>query len=300
VQIIRSIPAHLLLKVLSVSFLTAAFFAPPSFVSAADLKNGEYVYHASGCGNCHTDPGKKGKDARPKGDPLAGGRPLKTPFGTFYTPNITPDKESGMGTWTFTDFRRAMVDGKAPNTAPYYPAFPYTSYTGMSEDDLRDLWAYLKAQPSHARENQEHELKFPFNMRGLMHGWRFLFFDKTATGETDSTQSEAWNRGAYLIRVLAHCGECHTPRNAMGAMDWSRELAGNPVGPGGKIPDLTPRNKGGVVTWSADDIVEYLSSGMTPEGDFAGGEMAEVIDHSTATMTAEDRMAIAVFLKALK
>ena len=300
VQINRPKPIRLIPKALSVGILAVAFFALPSFVFAADVKNGEYVFHASGCGNCHTDPGKKGKDARPKGDPLAGGRPLKTPFGTFYTPNITPDKESGMGAWTFEDFRRAMVEGKAPNTAPYYPAFPYTSYTGMKEKDLQDLWAYMQTQPSHARKNQKHDLKFPFNMRGLMHGWRFLFFDAKSTGENDQSQSAEGNRGAYLVRVMAHCGECHTPRNVMGAIDWAQELAGNPIGPGGKIPDLTPRNKNGIVTWSADDIVEYLSSGMTPEGDFAGGEMAEVIDHSTAPLTTEDRKSIAVFLKALK
>lgn len=278
----------------------AAHFASPSVVVAGDPSKGAYIFKSAGCGNCHTDPGKKGKSARPKGEALAGGRPLKTPFGTFYTPNITPDTETGLGKWSFADFQKAMVKGVAPNGAPYYPAFPYTSYTGMTDDDIADLWAYLKSQKAHRRANQAHDMNFPFNVRALMHGWRLLFFRAGPIEIGETGQSDTWKRGAYLVRALAHCGECHTPRNAMGAMDLSRELGGNPEGPGGKIPDLTPINQTGVVTWSHGDIVEYLGSGMTPEGDFAGGEMAEVIDHSTGVMTESDREAIATFLKALK
>lgn len=278
---------------------TAAYFAPPSVVWAGDSAKGAYIFKAAGCANCHTDPGKKGKNARPKGEPLAGGRPLKTPFGTFYTPNITPS-EAGMGAWSFADFQRAMIKGVAPNGAPYYPAFPYTSYTGMTTADLEDLWTYLKSQKASDRANQSHELNFPFNIRALMHGWRLLFFAPGDVGDPDPSKSAEWQRGAYLVRVLAHCGECHTPRNVMGAMDRSRELSGNPEGPGGKIPDLSPANKKGVVTWSREDVLEYLSSGMTPEGDFAGGEMAEVIDHSTGILTEGDRTAIAEFVKTLK
>ena len=280
--------------------MVAALLASPSAISAPDSARGAYIFKAAGCGNCHTDPGAKGKTPRPKGAPLAGGRPLKTPFGVFYTPNITPHPDAGIGSWSFDDFQRAMVRGVAPNTAPYYPAFPYTSYTGMTEGDLVDLWAYIKAQKPSSRVNQSHELGFPFNVRALMHGWRLLFFAEGDAGHQDAGQSDAWKRGAYLVRALTHCGECHTPRNVMGAMDTSRELAGNPKGPGGKIPGLTPANKKGIVTWSEDDIVEYLSSGMTPEGDFAGGEMAEIIDHSTGILDDGDRKAIAVFLKSLK
>ena len=279
--------------------VTAAYFVPPSVVWAGDSTKGAYIFKVAGCANCHTDPGKKGKRARPKGEPLAGGRPLKTPFGTFYTPNITPS-EAGMGAWSFADFQRAMIKGVGPNGAPYYPAFPYTSYTGMTTEDLNDLWAYLKSQKASNRANQPHELKTPFNIRALMHGWRLLFFTPGDVGDLDPEKSLEWQRGAYLVRALVHCGECHTPRNAMGVMDWSRELRGNPKGPGGEIPDLSPANKKGVVTWSREDIFEYLSSGMTPEGDFAGGEMAEVIDHSTSILTEGDRTAISVFLKSLK
>jgi mono/diheme cytochrome c family protein len=285
---------------IAIGVLMAALVAPPSTVLAVDIGNGEYIFHASGCGNCHTDPGKKGEDGRPKGEALAGGHPLKTPFGIFYTPNITPHPEAGIGRWSFEDFRRAMIDGKAPNSAPYYPAFPYTSYTGMTDSDLSDLWAFLQSQKPSARVNDAHDLKFPFNLRLLMHGWRFLFFESGGTDIQNSTKPADWKRGAYIARALGHCGECHTPRNALGAMEMASELAGNPVGPGGKIPDLTPRNTKGIASWSKNDIIEYLRSGMTAEGDFAGGEMAKVIDHSTSKLTDSDRAAVATFLKALQ
>ena len=280
--------------------IIVAFILPTSAVAASDIVHGEYLFKAAGCGNCHTDPGAKGKNRRPKGQALAGGRPLKTPFGTFYTPNITPDPLAGIGAWSFKEFRRAMLRGIAPNNTPYYPVFPYTSYTGMSENDLTDLWAYIKAQKPSLRQNREHDLEFPFNVRSLMHGWRLLFFAEGATSIRNESQSDLWNRGAYLVRVLAHCGECHTPRNVMGAMDMSRELSGNPIGPGGNIPGLDPSKTNGIGDWSNADLVEYLTSGMTPEGDFAGGKMAEVIDNSTAIMSDYDRNAIAAFLKSLQ
>ena len=169
----------------------------------------------------------------------------------------------------------------------------------MSDADLADLWAYIIAQKPSSRANQSHDLVFPFNVRALMHGWRLLFFAEGSSKGGDANQSNEWKRGAYIARALAHCGECHTPRNILGAMDASQELAGNPEGPGGKIPGLTTANRNGIVTWSESDVVEYLLSGMTPAGDFAGGEMAEVIDHSTAMLNDNDRKAIAVFLKSL-
>ena len=223
------------------------------------------MFKVAGCGNCHTDPGAKGKTSRPKGKPLAGGRPLRTAFGVFYTPNITPHPDAGIGSWSFIDFRRAMVRGVAPNTTPYYPAFPYTSYIGMSDADLADLWAYINAQKASSRANHSHDLVFPFDVRVLMHGWRLLFFAEGSPNDGDANQSNEWKRGAYIARALAHCGECHTPRNILGAMDMSQEFAGNPEGPGGQIPGLTPANTNGIVTWSKSDIVEYLSSGITPE-----------------------------------
>mgnify|MGYP001227376457 CR=1 FL=1 len=286
--------------ILKLLVLVVTFMLPQSAIAVIDVVRGEYIFRAAGCGNCHTDPGAKGNEARPKGEKLAGGRPLKTPFGTFYTPNITPHQEAGIGSWSFEEFRGAMVLGVAPNSAPYYPAFPYTSYTGMPENDLADLWAYIKLQKPSARANREHDLEFPFNVRALMHGWRLLFFAEGRNSVANPSQSRLWNRGAYLVRVLAHCGECHTPRNTFGAMDMRRELAGNPKGPSGKVPGLAPSNAQGIVGWSRSDLVEYISSGMTPEGDFAGGEMAEVIDHSTAMMSIGDREAIAEFLKTLK
>ncbi len=278
----------------------AAWFAPPSDILAGDLARGEYLLRAAGCASCHTDPGAKGKNPRPKGAPLAGGRPLATPYGIFFTPNITGDPVTGIGRWKFADFRRAMHDGRAPNTAPYFPAFPFTSYTGMSDRDLVDLWAYLERQAPVVQPNRPHELAFPFNLRILMHGWRALFFRQGGRDQAaDTAATPEWRRGAYLVRAVGHCGECHTPRNIFGAMDHSRELAGSRLGPEGKIPNITPHPRKGIGGWSVSEIVDYLESGMLPDGDFAGGEMVDVIDNSTGRLTPADRRAIAVYLKSL-
>ncbi len=262
-------------------------------------RRGAYLFDAAGCGACHTDPGRRGKDPRPKGQPLAGGRPLATPFGTFYVPNITPDPEHGIGRWTFADFRRALRHGRAPDGAPYYPAFPYPFYAGMRERDLRDLWAYLRGRVAVPRPNRAHELKFPFSIRPLLRFWQAMFFS-TEPFRPDPARSPAWNRGAYLVRVLGHCGACHTPRNSMGARVASRELAGATIRPGsGKVPNITPHPEDGIGDWSLADIATYLKTGLRPDGDFAGDAMAEVIEASTSRLTDFDRHAIAVFLKSL-
>ena len=263
----------------------------PALAQTSDATRGEYVLAMAGCVACHTVP----KD----GAFLAGGRELKTDFGSFFTPNITPDPETGIGDWSDEDFVRALREGVSPDGGNYYPTFPYTSYTRMTRADMLDLKAYLDSVPAVRNPVPDHDLPFPFGVRASVIGWQLQFFDD-APFAPDPNQSDAWNRGAYIVNGPGHCGECHTPRNVMGAMDRSRELSGNPEGPGGKIPDLSPANKKGVVTWSRDDVLEYLSSGMTPEGDFAGGEMAEVIDHSTGILTESDRTAIAVFVKTLK
>ena len=264
----------------------------------ADANKGAYIFKAANCGGCHTKPLKQVKSLREL--PLAGGRPIKTPFGIMYTPNITPHRETGIGNWSFEQFRRAMINGMSPDGSPYYPAFPYTSYAGIKNDDLLDLWAYIKTQRSIYKVNRKHELSFPFNMRILMHAWRLFFFSSETTRIKNFKKSTEWNRGAYLVRVLSHCGECHTPRNYLGAMDKNRELSGSDEGSGTKIPDLTSENIEGISNWTVEDIIEYLGSGMTPDGDFAGGKMAEVIHRSTALLTILDRRAIARFLKGLK
>ncbi len=253
----------------------------------ADSARGEQVYRAAGCQGCHTQEGE--------GQPLlAGGRALATPFGTFYSPNITPDRETGIGEWSQADFERALRQGEAPDGRPYYPAFPYTSYSGMNDQDLADLWAYLRSQPAVALANRDHALDFPFSWRWLTRIWRWLFFDP-APFQPEPAGDAVWNRGAYLVRHLGHCGECHSPRNFLGAIDEDLPLAGNPSGPDGKkVPSITARS---LSDWSEADLADLLDYGLTPDGDVMAGAMREVIKHGTAHISDADRLAIARYLK---
>lgn len=265
----------------------------PDPASADPVARGAYVFTAGGCATCHTAPGADAK-------PLAGGRALKTAFGTFYTPNITPDAETGIGKWSEEDFRRALRQGVSPSGEDFYPAFPYTAYTGITDRDLSDLWAYLRSVPPVQRANTPHDLSWPYSWRSLLPGWRLLNFSEgpflVAAG-----QSAEWYRGAYLVRVLGHCGECHTPRDMLGGLNWYSAFAGNPQAPegNGKIPNITPDPDHGIGGWSDRDITYYLETGTTPDGDFAGGAMAEVIRENTGKLAAADRDAIAAYLKSL-
>ena len=244
-----------------------------------------------GCVACHTD-------AKNGGVLLAGGRALDTPFGTFYSSNITSDPEAGIGAWTTGEFVRAMREGLSPEGQHYYPAFPYPSYAKMTEQDLVDLKAYLDTVEPVSAEVRPHDLGFPFNIRQSLAGWKLLFFDG-AEFEPDPRQSDSWNRGAYLVRGPGHCGECHTPRNMLGGPDESRYLAGNPVGAEGKAtPNITPHDTG-IGDWSANDIAFSLESGLTPDYDSFGAGMGEVVKDATSKLTTEDREAIAEFLVSL-
>ena len=275
--------------------------APAGARAAADsaaVGRGEYLFHAAGCYGCHTDV--KNKGAR-----LAGGRQMKTRFGTFYGPNITPHRETGIGGWSAADFHRALRDGVSPAGAAYYPAFPYTSYTGMTDDDIADLWAYLQTVEPSATDPPDHELAFPYSQRWLMGMWRALYFSRgpfdAETPAPDGVDNAAiWRRGAYLVRALGHCGECHSPRADLGSIDATRELAGNIDGPdGGVVSNITPHRGTGIGGWSTADLSTYLEIGMDPEGDFVGGAMAEVVEYTTGKMTPEDRAAIIGYLRAL-
>ncbi|NKB59835.1 MAG: c-type cytochrome [Alphaproteobacteria bacterium] len=257
-----------------------------------EVARGAYVFKAAGCAGCHTS-------VKPKGKFLAGGRRMETPFGDFYTPNITPDKTHGIGEWRFADFVAAMREGKTRDGSVYYPAFPYSSYTGMTDDDLRDLWAYLRSVPAVSEPNRDHDLIFPFNLRFSVEFWRWLYFD-SGRFVPDPQKSPEWNRGAYLTHALGHCGECHTPRNLIGGLDKTREFAGNKNAPDGKrVSNITPHPKKGIGSWSKKDIVSLLQDGSLPDGDFVGGAMTEVVENGTSHLTDEDLRAIAEYLKAL-
>ncbi len=259
--------------------------------SAGNAERGAYILRVAGCGSCHTAP--KG------GQFLAGGRELKSPFGSFFSPNITSDAETGIGKWSDEDFVRALRDGKSPDGKPYYPSFPYTSYTRMTREDMVDLKAYLDTVEPVSKQVPDHDLRFPFSVRTGMHVWRTLFFDKDPLSP-DPAQSEAWNRGAYIVNGPGHCGECHTPRNILGGLKQSRALSGNPEGPDNEpVPNITGHPRLGIKDWSIDDVVSFLQIGIKPDGDFAGGAMTDVIDDATGKLTEADLTAIATYLKSL-
>jgi mono/diheme cytochrome c family protein len=256
--------------------------------AAGDAKRGEYLVHAGGCIGCHT---AQGKDALP----FAGGRELKTPFGTFYGPNITPHTQAGIGRWTEADFIRALREGVRRDGAHYFPAFPYPSYTKITDADLRDLWAYLRTLPPNARANQPHDLQFPFGLRFLVAGWKWLYFTPGAFAPDPKT-SPAVNRGAYLVQALGHCGECHTPRNSLGGPRKERVLAGG-KGPEGKgVPNLTPTR---LKKLSDAEVRDFLLTGMTPDGDVTGDTMGEVVTNTTSKLTPEDLAALIAYLRTL-
>ena len=250
------------------------------------------MLRAAGCVACHTDEDNNG-------DFLGGGRALETPFGTFYSPNITFDPRHGIGQWSEDDLARALRHGIGPDGTDYYPVFPYTSYTLMREDDIRALYVYLYGVPFSDQKNRAHDLPWYLSWRAAAWGWKTLFFEP---GEfrPDESKPAAWNRGAYLVRGLAHCGECHTPRDVFGAMRPELFLAGTEEGPeGGAVPNITPDEETGIGKWSRYELLDYLTSGMDPEGDFAGGLMVEVIDDGLAHLTKEDREAIVDYIRSL-
>lgn len=252
-----------------------------------DVKRGEQVFWAGGCAACHAAADAKGDGKFI----LSGGQALPSPFGTFYAPNISPDPAEGIGGWTVEDLGNAMMRGVSPDGSHYYPAFPYVSYAKATAQDIVDLHAFLATLPADPTPSKPHEVGFPFNIRALLGGWKFLFFKTDWVVAGDLTPEET--RGRYLVEALGHCGECHTPRNGLGGMQRDRWLGGAPTPDGkGKFPNITP----GKLDWSKADIVEYLTSGFTPDYDSAGGHMALVVEN-TAHLPEADRAAIAAYLK---
>lgn len=265
--------------------------AGPASAEDALIERGEYLVTAGGCVTCHT--------ADDDAAPFAGGLALESRFGTFYSPNITPDPETGIGDWSDEDFVQSLWQGVAPNGDHYFPSFPYTSYTGILRDDALAMKAYLFSLEPVAKANREHDLGLIISSRVTAGIWKDRYFD-AARFEPDSARDEQWNRGAYLVRHLGHCGECHTPRSRFGAPRHSRELSGNPDGPDGEdVPSITADPEDGIGGWSVRDIVYFLESGMLPDGDFTSGSMVAVIDDNTSRLTRDDRLAIATYLKSL-
>jgi mono/diheme cytochrome c family protein len=263
-------------------------WAHDSASTPVDVKRGEYLAKAGGCVGCHTEE-KSGAV------PFAGGRAIKSPFGTFYGPNITPHSQAGIGRWTEADFVRALRHGKRPDGANYYPAFPYPSFTLISDGDLRDLWAYLRSLPPSNRANREHELPFLFRWRFLVSAWKWLFFT-SGPFVPDARLSQLANRGAYLVKALGHCSECHTPRNFLGGPKRDRLLAGGKTPDNKRVPNLTPTR---LKKWSDEGLKEFLLTGLTPDGDAASEAMDEVIRNTTSQLTADDLAALIAYLRTL-
>jgi mono/diheme cytochrome c family protein len=293
-----------LLAVLALAWLCGGAAQATAQTTAAtpatpNLKNGEYIFYAGGCASCHAVPATDRCDnPRTKEDfQLVGGRCLKTEFGTFYVPNISPDKDSGIGGWSTDDFIKAMTKGVAPDGSNLYPAFPYASYQHMTRADLVDLKGFLDTLPAVASKVPKHELSFPYNIRAGLSVWKGLYLDGK-TFQPDPAKSAQVNRGAYLVEGPGHCGECHTPRTKLGGMDKSKWLGGAPNPEGkGTVPNLTP-DENGLGKWSEKDIAFALETGFIPSGDSMGGTMARV-QQNMAKLTKEDREAIAAYLKSI-
>lgn len=268
----------------------------PQHISEADVAGltgdaaaGEAVFWAAGCASCHSAEDASGDDRLI----LAGGQAFPSDFGTFHAPNISTDTTHGIGDWSLAEFLTALQNGISPDGDHYYPAFPYTAYRLATQQDLADLFAFMQTLPASDTASLPHEVSFPFNIRRAVGLWNVLFLPDDFTVTEDL--SEEATRGRYLSETLAHCGECHTPRNALGALDRSAWLQGAPDPSGrGTIPALTPDS----LTWSEDQIAAYLNDGFTPEFDSAGGHMRSVIANM-AELPAADRAAIAAYLAAL-
>jgi mono/diheme cytochrome c family protein len=293
-----AVAVALVLWCLSIPATVPAASLPPY---TPDLDNGRTMFNAGGCTSCHATPDENpDKVERTR---LGGGLPLKSPFGTFYVPNISSDPIDGIGAWNEADFVTALWKGTSSRRGRHlFPSFPYTSYQHMQLADVRDLFAYLKTLPAVAGRVRRHDLAFPFNIRRLVGGWKLLFLHGEPF-EPDPAQSAQWNRGAYLVNGPGHCAECHSPRNFLGALVASQRFAGGPAPDGkGWVPNITPVGlqhwSADNVAWSEKDIASYLSDGMNPAGDYAGAAMAEVI-RNTALLSANDRAAIATYFAAL-
>ncbi|MBI3434758.1 MAG: c-type cytochrome [Proteobacteria bacterium] len=266
----------------SVAANTLAAYTP-------NLDNGRVMFFAGGCASCHAIP-KQADRTR-----LGGGLGLTSPFGTFYVPNISPDMKDGIGAWSEANFVTAMWKGTSPDGSHYFPAFPYPSYQRMRLEDIRDLFAYLKTLPAVQGKVRDHDVAFPFNVRRNLGGWKFLFLDGQPF-RPDASKSAQWNRGAYLVNGPGHCAECHSPRNLLGGIESGKRFAGGPNPEGeGWVPNITQKGLG---KWSEKEIAYLLETGDLPDGDSVGSTMTQVI-RNTSQLPADDRTAMAVYLKSL-
>jgi mono/diheme cytochrome c family protein len=253
------------------------------------VAHGEYLARAGDCIACHTAP---------EGRIFAGGRAMLTPFGTLYTSNITPDPDTGIGKWTADDFYKTMHSGRFPDGGLIYPAMPFASYTKVTRADSDAIFAYLKSIPAVNQKDRPHELRFPYDNRQLILGWRTLYF-REGEYKPDPTKSAEWNRGAYLVEGLGHCGMCHSPINALGGTSQSDAFKGGLIPmQNWYAPSLTSNREAGLGEWSLKDITDLLQTGISMRG-VVYGPMAEVVHNSLQYLNDEDSKAMAVYLKGI-
>ncbi len=268
---------------------SAALMTDATASNDALIRKGAYLARAGNCMLCHTRRG---------GQDYAGGRAIETPFGTVYSSNLTPERTSGIGTWTSVDFWRAMHEGRSKDGRLLYPAFPYTSFTLVSQDDAQALFAYLRSLPAVLQANRPHALRWPYDSQVALAAWRALYFKPTAF-IVDAAQDTQWNRGAYLVQGLGHCNACHATRNLLGAVDERQNLSGGPMPmQNWYAPSLHLSSEAGLASWAVSDIVRLLQTGRGPSATVSG-PMAHVVLHSTQYLSTQDLSAIAVYLKSL-
>lgn len=261
---------------------------PADFDASDVLARGQYLADAADCLACHTAEG---------GEAFAGGRPFNTEFGTLYSPNISPDPETGIGGWTDEDFLRAMHEGIGKQGERLYPAFPYAAYTYLTADDVLAIKAYLFSQPPVRSEAPEHTLRFPYNQRWLMAVWALLY-NPNKRFEPVADRSSAWNRGAYMVEALGHCGDCHTPRTPLQSLDNRRKFGGG-FAEGWRAYNLSSHATSGIGAWSVDEFEQYLKTGRSRNRGSAFGPMAEAVHLSFAKMTDSDVSAIVEYVRSV-
>ena len=284
-----------LFKILAAGSLALMAFSGAAFAQDAEaiapdlITRGDYLARAGDCIACHTAP---------EGKLFAGGRAMPTPFGTLYTTNITPDPTTGIGNWSADDFYKTMHEGRLPDGGLLYPAMPFASYTKVTRADSDAIFAYLRSIPAAKQADRQHDLGFPYNNRSLILGWRTLFFTE-GEYQPDASKSEEWNRGAYLVEGLGHCGMCHTAINALGGSSESKAFEGGLIPmQNWYAPSLTSNREAGLGDWSIAEISDLLHTGVSQRG-VVYGPMAEVVYNSLQYLNAEDIKAMSVYLKSL-
>lgn len=255
---------------------------------SVDVQHGAYLARVGNCMGCHTTKG---------GQPFAGGRRLSTSFGIFVTPNITSDKETGIGLWSQQDFWQALHQGKSRDGRLLYPAFPYTEYTKVTRQDANAIFAYLQSIPPVSQSNPPNDIFFPYNFKPLLAIWRIMYF-REGVYEPDQSKSDAWNRGAYLVQGLGHCNACHTTRNVFGASQDDTLSGGKIMGTNWNAPSLSSHQEAGIGDWPIEEIIELLATGITKRA-VASGPMATVIRQSLQYLSQDDINGMAIYLKAL-